>query len=1180
MNISYLNSFSLEVNTKLKILFSGLIIVLISLSMTGLAFAQGNLGAITGTVTDLNGAVVVGAKVTANNVQTGESRTVTTNESGNYTIPNLNVGDYNLVIGAQGFADNKVENVKVSVAFTNTVNIAINPSGVTSVVEVTSSTDASTSVNTTDQQLSTLINNRKILDLPLLSRDPNSLVLLAPGAVQTTSGLGGVSINGQRERNNNFLVDGVDNNDTDVPGILGGISTPNIDATEEFRVITNNFLPEFGRNTGGIITVATRRGTNEFHGGAYIFYRSDAFAARNFFNRTGSPDPLQRRQYGATVGGPIHFLNFGEGGPTVYNGKDKSFFFFNVERDVFDQGITVTRTVPSAAARRGVFDLTSLGLGVIDARAGSSNNRFGLPITPSLTNYLNTIYPLGNSPGEGSLPGIFDTYRFSTQTNDRNLQYSTRIDHRINDNNSISGSLNISKGTFEFCCETFPGLDDAIRSPQKGYVLSLQVSSAITPRILNEFRFGYNRLDASFTGAGDEGVSPVAAVAALAAINGAGSRVFDNSGANGSFINLGIPGVSGTGSFDTQGRRSGTITFNDSLTLVKGNHQYKFGQESRLVYSNGATNFGRQESLDFSFPTTFGTSILLNNSGANLSRTGILGTVQNFASYLYGLVASQSQSQYFDAAGNRTVDDERRFRQNEFDFFFQDTWKVRPNLTLNYGLRYEFKGVPYEQDGLLSTLVNQDPSDPTPAGGFEFKILQKGDLLYQNDYNNFAPRVGFAYSPDFKDGFLRGLFGKTGQSSIRGGYGIFYDRIFGNLFSNSRGNPPFQQDFQSFVGDTIDTITRPPVQNPSRFVQDDTFIFPVIFALPGNNDFQDKFAIPYTQSWNFGIQRQIGKSFLFEADYVGSKSTNLLRVIDGNRTSVDRVNAITGSNNQINPTSGTQNFFNGSLTTAFFQSALNLSIGNATYNAGQFRVTKRLDNKFGRGEFQAFYALAHSIDDAADPLVGQAGERTFPRDSSGFVGGFRAERGDSGFDVRHNFVLNAVYELPFKSKNAFVNQAISGFVITGIYRASSGRPYSIFGGTDSAGTGLGQRADFVGAGNGLTPTQGLNPRTQTGPTRDLFQNPLPNADGTGRQGNLGRSSFRGPNFNILDLSVIKRFKFGRDGRYSLSARADFFNLLNTVNFSQPVNAINSANFGQSLSAGAARRIQFAGRFNF
>lgn len=1142
--------------------------------------AQGDLGSIAGTVKDANSDVIVGASVTATNLATGTQRTTTTNDSGNFTIPNLNVGEYSVVTTVAGFNEKKIESVKVSVAFTNQINLVVTPVGVTGIVQVTTSNET-ISVNTNDQQLSTLIDNKKILDLPLLSRDPNSLVLLAPGTIPSTSSLGGVSINGQRERNNNFLVDGVDNNDTDVPGILGGVSTPNIDATEEFRVITNNFLPEFGRNSGGIITVATRRGTNEFHGGAYLFFRDGKTDARNFFDRTGSPAPLQRKQYGATIGGPIYFPRFGEGGSPVYSGKNRSFFFFNVEKDFFKSANTVTRSVPSASARQGILNLTALGLGTIDLRAGSPNNRLGIPINPALQSLLN-IYPLGNSPGEGSLPGVFDFYRFQSASVNESTQYAARVDHRFNDKNSISASLNYSKGTFEFCCETFPGFDDNIKSPQKGLVLSTSFSTSITSRLFNEFRFGINRLDASFTGNGDAGVNPASAIAARQAINAAGSRVNDNSTDNGSFIGFGISGLSSPSQFfDTQGRLSGTTTFNDSLTWIKGNHQYKFGHETRMVFSNGATNFGRQESLSFSVPTTFGFPLVRSNTGALLSLSGLNGTVQNFASYLYGFVAQQSQSQYFDLQGKRRTSDDRRFRTNEFNFFFQDTWKIRPNFSFNYGVRYEINTVPYEKDGLLSTLAKQDPSSVTPAGGFEFTTLERGQLLYKNDFNNFAPRVGFAYSPDFKGGFFKTLFGATGQSSIRGGYGIFYDRIFGNLFSNARGNPPFQQDFASFPGDTIENISRPPVLTPSRFVQNGDQIFPVIFALPGNNPYQSKFSIPYTQSYNLGFQRQFARKFLLELNYVGSRGSNLLRVFDGQLVSVDRANALLGRNNAINPNSGFRNYQNGALNQAFFNVATNATVGNSYYDSGQLRVTYRLDSKtYGNGQFQAFYTLSHSIDDAADPLVGQSGERTFPRDSSGYVGGFRAEKGNSGFDRRHSFVANSVYELPFKSSNAFVNQLVSGFTLSGIFRVYSGSAFSVFGSTDSAGTGFGQRADYANTGNGLTATTGLDPRTQTGPTRDQFANPLPNANGTGRQGSSGKNAFHGPGFSVLDMSLIKRFKFGREGRYIFSVRADAFNLLNTVNFSNPVNSINSLNFGQSTSAGSPRRFQFAGRLNF
>jgi hypothetical protein len=1159
-------------------------VVCLALFATTLAFAQSSKGTIQGTVRDPNGAAVVGATVEATNDATGDKRTATTNDDGLYTLANLEAGTYTVAVTSTGFAPATVKQVNVSVSFTQTQDIQVALAGANEVVTVASG-DSQTTVNTTDQQLSTLVSQQKIVDLPLLSRDPNSLLLLAPGTTSSSSRLGGVTVNGQRERNNNFLVDGIDNNDTDVPGIPGGVSTPNVDATQEFRVITNNFNAEYGRNTGAIINVATKSGTNEFHGAGYIYYRSDKFAARNFFDDTGKADPLQRRQYGASIGGPIR--------------KDKTFFFFNYERDIFDQGLQVSQVVPSASARQGIFDLTSLGLGVIDAREGSADNRFGLPINPAFVSLLNTLYPLGNSPGEGTLPGVFDTFRFSTQTNDKQKQISTRIDHQLTDKHSLTGSFAWSDGTFEFCCESFPGANDAIVAPQTTYRLSTNLVSTFSSNKINEFRFGGNRLELLFAGEGDAGVSAARGAAVLAALenSGAPGEGSPRGGVNGSIINLGIAGITApTSGFGTQFRFTGTTQFGDSFTWISGDHNYKFGGEVRWVYSNGASNFFRQETLNFNFPTTFATSILRDNNGALLSRGGILGTVQNFSSFLYGLVASQSQSQYFDRDGNRTDADYRGYRQREIEVFWQDTWKVKSNLTLNYGLRYSWNGVPFEVNGQLSNLVGADPSGPTPAGGFRFELVGKNsggsNDLYLNDNNNFGPRVGFAYSPNFKDGWIAALTGGPGNTSIRGGYGVFYDRVFGNLFSNSSANPPFQRDFFEFIGDTVDFISRPPTQDPSPLAFDDEFLAPVLFPLPGNNQFQSKFAMPYTQAWNMGFQRHFKGDVLLEADYVGSKSTNLLRVVDGNMTSVTRVNAITGANNVIDPFDPTGNFFNGSLNTAFFQAALNISTGHATYNAGQFRLTKTLGGegtRFGRGQFQGAYTISHSIDNAPDPIDAQAGERSFPRDSSGFVGGLGAERGNSGFDVRHRFVGNMVYELPWKFENKWAQGFLGDWTMSGIWQYQSGSPFSIFGFTDSAGTGLGQRADFAlnGTGLALPPTDNQDAGTQTGPRREQFASPCPVGDpncdalsGIGRQGQFGRNEFYGPRFNNIDFSLIKRFPFGDEGRYRFTIRADFFNLLNHTNFGTPVNTLISEDFGHSVNTFASRRIQFVGRFDF
>lgn len=1198
----------------------------IIISATGYCFAQAT-GNIKGTVADPNGGLVAGATVEAVNAQTGEKRTTTTSDAGTYNITNLPVGTYKLNASATGFGQGTAD-VQVSVAFTTEANIALPVGGATATVVVSSGSDVSTQLNTNDQQLSTLIDNKKIMDLPLLNRDPNGLILLAPGVTQTQTGLGGFSVNGQRERNNNFLVDGIDNNDADVPGIAGGAATPNIDATQEFRVLTSQFNAEFGRNTGAIINVATKNGTNDFHGGAYMYYRSQRFAARNFFD--AERQPLQRKQFGGSIGGPIL--------------KDRAFFFFNYEGDRSLSSTTENRTVPSAQARLGIFPNTPFG--TLDIRQAGANNRsqlgicnvFGvaaqgtcnlilpggnLGINPGMSQFLN-LYPLGNVPGQGPVPGVFDLFRFSAPNRFEVNTTASRVDWKLTEKHNLTGSFNTSSGEFDLFPETFPGSGDASRTPQKSYVLSLNLTSTLSPSLVNELRFGGNRIEATFFGPGDGGAgrAPYDAILAAFQTGGIDTGIQPFGGPNGELVSLVGGTVTGFGAFDTQFRFTGTTVLGDNLTWIKGNHTFRGGFEQRWVYSNGASNFGRSETISFN-TAQFGGSFLRDNAGNPIPTTGVGGQLQNFASLLYGFFGVQSQSQYFNKDQTRVDQDYRGYRVRESGIYFQDTWRVRPNFTLNLGLRWDYNAVPYEVNGQMSTLVDQDPSGPQPANGFEFKLVGKNSAnpnlkLWDNDFNNFGPRFGFNYSPGWDSGWISKLTGGPTKMTIRGGYGIFYDRVFTNLFSNASANPPFQRDFgfffdflgqNGFTGGIFDEspilvnggIPRVPTQETSPFAFDGDELLPVIFALAGNNQFQSKFATPYTQSWNIGIQRELGNLFLFEADYVGSHGVNLLRNISGALPSVTRVNAIEGTNTQISPTSTRTNFLNGVLNTAFNPVFLNVALGHSTFNSMQLRLTKTLTNKeFGTGQIQAVYAWSHSIDDSADALVpgsgpGGASERGLPRDSSGFAGGFSApERGNSGFDVRHRFVLNFIYDLPLRFENRNLDRFLGNWTMSGIVQSQTGIPYSIFGGTDSAGTGLGQRADFATAGLGLSdnPAATNDPRTYTGPARSLFSNPCPanrtNLTATtcsaavgaavGRQGTVGRNQFYGPAFNKVDFSVIKRFPINESMRFTI--RADFFNIFNTVNFGLPGNDINSALFGVSTTAGAPRIVQFAGRFDF
>jgi hypothetical protein len=381
----------------------------------GAAYAQ--TGNIAGTITDVTNAAVPGAKVTVKNVATSGVRTATTDSNGTYSIPNLPVGSYDVSIEKQGFTVLRFQAVQLTVAQNLTLSGALTVGASSQSVEVSGTSVAP--IDLEDAQLSNVVEQRKIVDLPLITRDPYQLVLLSPGTQQVNSSLGGFSVNGQRERNNNFLVDGTDNNDASVPGIAGGISTLNPDSTQEFRVITNNFLPEFGRNTGAIIDVVTKSGSNLFHGDAYEFNRVNAMAARDYFNPVGSPqNPFVRNQFGASLGGPIK--------------RDKTFFFVNSEWDRFRTTLTNSAVVPTEQFKTGIFTYDGQQINI--ANPSSPNNALGLPLNPTIQKVL-SLYPAPNGPAVDSIRGI---YFFPTDVPQNSANVTARVDHHFNDKYTLT----------------------------------------------------------------------------------------------------------------------------------------------------------------------------------------------------------------------------------------------------------------------------------------------------------------------------------------------------------------------------------------------------------------------------------------------------------------------------------------------------------------------------------------------------------------------------------------------------------------------------------------------------------------------------------------------------------------------------------------------------------------------
>lgn len=1116
--------------------FAGLVCALVLAASA--AYAQ--TGTVSGTIVDPSGARVPDARITAKNQATASARTAVTDANGTYSIPNLAVGAYDITVEKQGFSALQFKGITLTVAQNLTLDGTLQVGAASQAVEVSGAGIAP--INLEDAQLSNVVEQRKIVDLPLITRDPYQLVLLSPGSQQVNSALGGFSINGQRERNNNFLVDGTDNNDASVPGIAGGISTLNPDSTQEFRVITNNFLPEFGRNTGAIIDVVTKSGSNQFHGDLYEFNRVNALAARDYFNPTPDPqNPFVRNQFGASLGGPIK--------------KDKTFFFVNSEWDRFRTTLTNSAVVPTAQFKSGIF--TADGQQINLASPSSSNNALGLPLDPTMQKILSQ-YPNPNGPAVDSIRGI---YFFPTGEPLDSANVTFRLDHRFNDKYSVSARY-IYNGLTDgnSLDEIIPGIG-GVATAQQSHNDSLNFIAAFRPNLVNEFRAGFNRTDDAFTCNGASSIDKVGSLDNF----GFGSDYSFNTSTN-------VPTISdfacgALGDSNGQARRAGAWSLANNLSWIRGAHSIKFGGEFRYIYENGFDAFGSRPVVDFTSFGNFGIQVV-NCPGACENDE----VLQTMAAALLGVPGIQSQTQFFNAQGTRTATDFREFVQHEYGFFVQDSWKVRKNLTLELGMRYEFDGVPFERDGNLSNLLNQQASAAPPIT-FQTVGPGTGRRLYRDDYHDFEPRLGLAWDP----------FG-TGKTSFRVGYGIFHDRIFGNLFTNLKGNPPFvagvqnfpNDDFANGIGNVVTLASlRPPVTQPapSASVPDGSLLTGISIINPN-------LKTPYTQSWNVGIQRDLGAGMTIEVDYVGSGTHRLVRSIDGNPPLPALVAAaqangslpknVSGGTLRIAPFVGLPQVTG---NTAFEEPIVIESVGNATYNGLQTVFRKRL----GHGlDLQAAYTWSHAIDDAADPLVAPGGNRNIARNSFNL----HEERGTSDYDLRHRLILNYLYELPFGPGHKFLRQGIAsrvvgGWELAGLSSFQSGHPFDIYSSRDSEYTGLTNRPDLTG--NPSIPSGAA--RNQVGPPISAFT-----VQPFGRPGNLGRNTFTGPRYFDTNVSLLKNTRITE--RLNLQFRAEAYNVFNRIQFDNPGTAGDTlgspGTFGQALNTltqpdgtTSARQIQLA-----
>src|SRR5579872_971797 len=767
----------------------GVVVVILAASLLSLA----QTGSIAGTVSDSTGAVVQGAEVTVRNTATNESHTVTSSPTGAYSVTNLPIGPYEVTVKSQGFKLFRQPSIQLTVAQAYTVDPKLSPGSVGE--EVTVTAERAQDVDLETSQVSNLVDQRQMASLPLITRNPYQLVLLSPGTSQTDSGNGGFSVNGARDRNNNFMLDGVDNNDTSVPGIAGGVLAANPESTEEFRVITDTFNAEYGRNTGAIIDVVTKSGTNSLHGNVYYFGRWDGFGgARDWFNPATGPNggpinPYARHQFGFSIGAPII--------------KNKTFFFFNDEMDRFHTTLTDQATVPTAAFLTGKFNYTyNNTITGTQTTVPVDLTALGLPLDPTMAKVF-ALYPI--APASQSPDGVEGTIFFPTTSRQSTYTPTVKIDHHFNDRESLS----VRYG-YDHFFDPNPGFSDILpgvgayseKAINEG--LSAQLTSTLRNNLINDFRFGWNHIYATF-------YLPKSTTNILDGPGGVDSLGNGWDYIMNPFSSLGSTTIGGT---DNQTRKTGTISYTESLSWVHGNHTFKFGFDFRDVGESGFDSFfsRRQVTLDpCGAFNGFNPGLVAPPAGDTSC------TLIDAANAYYGFAIQDVQSQFFNKTAVRQPTDNKQFKQHEYDGYAQDTWKVRPNLTLTLGLRYQLNGVPYETSGNLSNLL-QDPSTFSPGQTVVFSIVGPGSghQLYQPDYKDIEPRVGFSWDP-----------WKDHKTAIRAAFGIFHDRTFGNEFGNVRADPPFQSTYSQFPGETLNNAfgtgafpAQVPLQPPSASIPD------------------------------------------------------------------------------------------------------------------------------------------------------------------------------------------------------------------------------------------------------------------------------------------------------------------------------------------------------------------------
>jgi hypothetical protein len=1201
--------------------FTRLVIVALFCLAAQAAFAQVDRGAITGTITDATGRVIQGASITLVNNDTNLSFTDSTDNNGFYRFSPIKIGLYTLTVSAPNFETRKQENIRVNVSQTVGLNLSLKPGAVTETVTVTSTAELQTEEASTGQVFTT----SQLADLPLLDRNYLFLAQLATGVNAPnqgntqTSGSGAFSSNGSRVSQNNFVLDGVDNN-SNMQDFLNGATyavRPPPEALEEFKVESSNYSAELGRGTGAAVNASIKSGTNAIHGSLWEYLRNDRLTAKNYNFNAPTPElstAYHENIFGAALGGPIL--------------KDKLFIFADAQgtRISVYQPQQTNNTVPTAAERTGDFSqmlnpaLTN-GNGIITlykiggnvtptiggVEAGKDPARYlscptatpvyatAIPgqnvICPGSVNAVaKTILNLFPIPNQGVPGQVVQNYTVpATASQNNTTQYDARVDYNLSSKDQVFARYSYSNNPSIY---TPPlgildgggfGTDGSDTNIAKSAVVS--ESHFFSPNLTNEFRVGYNFLHASYLSAGAQ--INIAAKYGLGGIPfgpslGGFPDLFFNGG--GSNLGVGIPG------YEPSDEKQNVIEFIDNVSKVWGKHHFTVGfniQHTRFYGLQSPNSTGYQ-----GFKGTY-TSDPGDVSGA------ITGA--GFADFALDL------ENYASLNSTTPVTDLRWYNAA----YFQDDWKVRSNLTLNIGLRWEYTQ-PFEelhdnQANFAGNFAGMDQgsgtffipksqsSYPIPAflstdfANDNITIRYTGNRsLVNSDHHEFAPRIGFAYQP-------------TPRTVVRGGFGFFYggqENI--GLGLNLYNNPPF------FLTSSINPIPNQCYNTAATGIvcptNGQTLETGFGAAATSNVGLEANAQLPtlfgqdqnakstYTESYNLGLQQLLTPTISFTLGYQGNVSRHLRVSYAANQYPGVIPN---GANSQLY-----QPFFDfGNIV-----EVTNEGIGN--YNSLQAKIDKRFSHGLS---FLGGYSWTHSLDDAVQPIQGtdggQAGNPAFL--------GLKFEYGASATDVRHRFTFSPQYELPFGRGKQFLNHGglvdglAGGWKVAAIFQVQTGAPIALpqrFRISDPFAPG--------GTPNPITqPNQQCATQTKTiahwfnpcafsqAPTAYATQAEydaavaaggnavlLSNA-GTLPYGQRGRLTVAGPGFNRLDISLFKSFRLPyREAVFEL--RADGINVMNTPSFGDPNNGITGGSAGEITSTRFSgllpdgRVIQVAGRLTF